>query len=471
MSPTAQPGHSGRGSMLSRVLAIGALAAGVALAYTALLGGDDGLRYKMLFETGGQLVPGNQVLVAGQPVGTIDSIELTDNGEAEVEVSMDRPITEGTTAQIRTTSLSGIANRYIALQMGPDPQAELEEGTTLAADVTSAPVDIDQLFDIFDDPTRRALRDVIEGQATVYSGAEQEANKAYKFLAPGLDSTRRLLAELNSDQVAFEQFLVTGSRVLGAVAERRDDLSELTSNANQALGAIAAENASLDRTLAALPPAMRQANTTFVNLRATLDDLDPLVATTGRSTEDLAPFLRELRPVAQKAVPVVNDLGLVFNRDGARNDLADALQALPGSRRAASDAVPRAVAAMDQTQDEIQILRPYTPDLLGWLAGISQAGSYYDANGHFVRVQPAGSNLFTWDDPADGDSGGDAGTSDLIPIPPSQQLADYDDPEFGGTGPFERCPGGSTQAIPLSNPFTDDGALAGICDPSQVPPG
>ena len=133
--------------------------------------------------------------------------------------------------------------------------------------------------------------------------------------------------------------------------------------------------------------------------------------------------------------------------------------------------MPRAVAAMDQTQDEIQILRPYTPDLLGWLAGISQAGSYYDANGHFVRVQPAGSNLFTWDDPADGDSGGDAGTSDLIPIPPSQQLADYDDPEFGGTGPFERCPGGSTQAIPLSNPFTDDGALAGICDPSQVPPG
>ena len=458
------------GNALARVVAIVALLAGAVLVVMTLFGDGDGHGYKLQFETGGQLVPGNQVLVAGQPVGSVDEIELTDDGQAEVSVTLDQPLMEDTTAQIRLTSLSGIANRYVALHMGPDSGDELPEGATLAADETTSPVDLDQLFDLFDDPTRRALRDVIDGQATIYAGAEVEANRSYKFLAPGLDSTRRLLAELNRDQVAFERFLAGGSRVLGAVAERRDDLSELTANANQALGAIAAENSSLDRSLAALPPAMRQANTTFVNLRAALDDLDPLVATTGRTTEDLAPFLRELRPVAQKAVPVVGDLSDVFGKQGARNDLTDALRALPRARAAANDAVPRAVDAMNQTQDEIEILRPYTPDLLGWLAGLGQAAAAYDANGHYIRVQPAGANLFTWDDPLDGDDDGDALTSDLIPIPPAAQLSDYTGPQYG-TGPFTRCPGGATQAIPLSNPFSDDGALAGICDPTQVPPG
>ncbi len=462
---TGQEGHA-----LARTLAIVALLAGAVLVFMTLFGNGDGHKYKLLFETGGQLVPGNQVLIAGQPIGTIDDITLSDDAQAEVSVTLDRPMMEGTTAQIRLTSLSGIANRYVALHMGPDSGDELPEGATLAADETTSPVDLDELFDLFDEPTQRALRDVIQGQATIYAGAEVEANKSYKFLAPGLDSTRRLLAELNSDQVAFEQFLVTGSRVLGAVAERRDDLSQLTENANQALGAIAAENSAFDRSLAALPPAMRQANTTFVNLRAALDDLDPLVATTGRSTQDLAPFLRELRPVAEKAVPVVSDLSDVFTKNGGNNDLTDALRDLPGTDRAASNAVPRAIAAMNQTQDEIEILRPYTPDLLGWLAGLGQAAAPYDANGHFIRVQPAGSNLFTWDDPVDGDDDGDALTSDLIPIPPADQLGDYFRPQFG-TGPFTRCPGGATQAIPLSNPFDDDGALAGICDPTQVPPG
>ena len=460
-------GESGQAA-IARVIAIAALAIGVVLTVIVLFGNGSGHQYKLLFETGGQLVPGNEVLVAGQAVGTVDELELTEDGQAEVHVTLDRPMMEGTTAAIRLTSLSGVANRYVALHMGPDSGEELPDGATLAADTTSSPVDLDQLFDVFDDPTRKALQNVIAGQATIYGGAEEEANKAYKFLAPGLDSTRRLLAELNSDQVAFEQFLVTGSRVLGAVAERRNDLSELTANANQALGAIAAENEAFDRSLAALPPAMRQANTTFVNLREALDDLDPLVATTGRSTEDLAPVLRELRPVAQKAVPVVGDLSDVFSRDGKNNDLTDALGALPGTERAADRAVPRAQAAIAQTQDEIEVLRPYTPDLLGWLAGLGQAAAAYDANGHYVRVQPAGANLFTWDDPADGDADGDGITSDLIPIPPSEQLADYFLPQFG-TGPFLRCPGGSTQAIPLSNPFTDDGALTVPTGESAIP--
>ena len=87
------------GSALARAIAVVALIAGVALVVVTLFGNGDGYRYKMLFQTGGQLVPGNQVLVAGQPIGTIDSMELTDDAEAEVDVTLDRPLLEGSTAQ------------------------------------------------------------------------------------------------------------------------------------------------------------------------------------------------------------------------------------------------------------------------------------------------------------------------------------------------------------------------------------
>ena len=47
----------------------------------------------------------------------------------------------------------------------------------------------------------------------------------------------------------------------------------------------------------ALPGALRQANTTFHNLRPALDDLDLLVNAAKPATKNLAPFLRQLQPV------------------------------------------------------------------------------------------------------------------------------------------------------------------------------
>ena len=64
-------------------------------------------------------MPGNQVLVAGQPVGTVDDITLTDNALADVTITTDDPLREGTTAVVRATSLSGVANRYVSLSPGP----------------------------------------------------------------------------------------------------------------------------------------------------------------------------------------------------------------------------------------------------------------------------------------------------------------------------------------------------------------
>jgi phospholipid/cholesterol/gamma-HCH transport system substrate-binding protein len=459
----AQTAHGETGSALARLVALVALAAAAALVIVALFGNGDGHKYKLLFQTGGQLVEGNQVLIAGQPVGTIDKIELTDDAQAEVSVTLDRPLMEGTTAQIRLTSLSGIANRYIALHMGPDSGEELPEGATLAADATTSPVDLDQLFNTFGERTRAALQDFIQGQATVYTGNSAAARRTYKYFAPSLQAGERLLAELNYDQAALSRFLAKGGQVFGALAERRDDLAALTQNANQALGAVAAENESFDQALAALPPAMRQANSTFVNLRAALDDLDPLIGDLGRVAPDLPGFLRDLRPVARDAVPVLQNLRRSIRREGGTNDLTDALRDLPGAERSARTAVPATIDALDDSQHLFEFMRPYSPDLLALISKLGPGAGFYDFSGHYLRAQGAGSNLFDYD----------AVTEQLEPIAISDIFDAY--PALG-TGPFTRCPGGATQAnlgwpAPEDHPFLADGELAGDCDPTEVPPG
>lgn len=479
MSPTAEatsPQSSRGGGNVGRIAALGALAfAVIAVIWLLFFNGDGGNKYKLLFETGGQLVKDNEVLIGGQPVGTVDSIELTDDGQAEVGITVDRPLHQGTSAVIRSTSLSGIANRYISITPGPDSEDEIDEGGFITQADTTTPVDLDQLFNIFREPERKALQDIIEGSGTTYAGRGPQANETYRFLSPAFVATDKLFQELNKDQQVLTDFLVNGSRVVTSLAERRDDLAGLVSNGNQFLGAIASQNEALDRALVALPPALRQSNTTFLNLRATLDDLDSLVEVAKPTTKNLAPFLRSFKKLAGKSVPVFANLKLAVNKDGKNNDLADAFAKLPAGQSAAARASGPAVNAMNESIPTLRFIRPYTPDLWGAVTRLGQITAFYDANGHYARVQPAGQSIFRYN----------AGTEKLEAIPPALQFADYPPFEI-----LQRCPGGAMQpasdgSSPFVSPVWPGSDLTpgppflpppppggtGDCDPTDVLPG
>jgi phospholipid/cholesterol/gamma-HCH transport system substrate-binding protein len=434
-----------------------------------LFGGDSGYRYHLLFETGGQLVSDNEVLVAGQPIGKVDDIDLTDDWQADVTITTDEPLREGSEAVIRSTSLSGVANRYVSITQGPDDAEELADGSVLTGERTTTPVDLDQLFNALDEPTREGLQNVIKGFASIYGGAGPEANESYKYLNPGISSTQKVLAELTSDNKVFEDFLVDGSKVVTAVASRRDDLSGFVANGNEALGAIAAQNEAFDRVLVALPPFLRQANTTFLNLRAALDDLDPLVQASLVGTRDLAPFLADVRPVARKAVPVFKDLRLTLLRKGRANDLNDILKDLPRLQKRGSTAFPATVAALEASQDFVTTARPYMPDVLAWFTKFGQVTAYYDASGHYARIQPANSDIFAYNEALDPNPNQGV----LEPIPLSQQFSFFQNTP-GAQNTTRRCPGSATQPnpgwpTPQDHPFLDGGNLGpDDCDPNDV---
>jgi phospholipid/cholesterol/gamma-HCH transport system substrate-binding protein len=443
----------------ARVAASAALLVAVVVVAFLLLRGNGGAHYKLRFQNAGQLVKGDDVQVGGRRVGSVDSIKLTSDNQAEMGVTVDKdfaPLHEGTTATIRATSLSGIANRYIALSPGANSAPKLDDGSVLTADKTTPIVDLDQVFNTLDPKTRASLQQFIQGSATWYQGKGKQANEGTKYFNPAISSSRRLVNEVVGDQAGLDAFLKNTAGTMKTLASRRGDLANLVTNANTTAAAIGSENVSLARALGLLPGTLRKANTTFVNLRSTLDDLDVLVAASKPATKNLARFLRELRPLVRDARPTIADLRTLVRRQGAGNDLTDLLRKAPALERAAKPAFANSITALRKSTPVLKFVRPYTPDLVGWFRDFGQGASNYDANGHFARIQPIFNAYQFNDNPAGGA---------LTPIPAGQRLNGL----TGGQN--KRCPGASSQApVDGSAPWQDtDGSLD--CDKSQVIPG
>lgn len=437
----------------ARAGVLGVLVLGLAVVAYLLLTSNGGPTYKLVFENSGQLVNGNEVQISGRPVGTVQDIVLTEDNQAEVEVqitddTLSDGLPSGTKATVRQASLSSVAGRYISLQLGNGPK--LESGETIPATSTTSTVDLDQLFNTLDAPTRESLSKVIQGSATWYQGKGAEANEAAKWFAPALSSTSKLLRELTKDQGTFQSLIVNASKVVGALGERRDTITQLVANANQASGAIAQESEALDESLAVLPTTLKRANSTFVNLRATLDDLEPLVDVSLEQTKELAPFLAELRPVLEEAKPTVADLSQIVRKEGANNDLTDLLTQAPDIAKTATPAFENTTEALNLSLPLLSFARPYSPELIGLFRDFGQTNAYYDATGHFGRVQPM-TDAFSYD-PA---------TNQLTAQDPSQRGNEI------SNGNIRRCPGAASQpAADGSAPFTDGGTVQ--CDTTKV---
>lgn len=443
---------------LARGAVLGALIAVVAVVAILVLSNGSGEQYRLVFQNAGQLVRGDDVQIGGRRIGNVDDILLTDDNQAEVRVTIEEPFAplhEGTTATIRLTSLSGVANRYIALAPGPNNGKELPPGATLSVEQTTSVVDLDQLFNTLDEDTRKGLQRVFQGSAAQYAGKGEQVNESAKYFNPAISTTQQLVQELGRDKRVLEQAIVATASVTGAVAERDDELTSLVTNLNTMMGAIAAENASLGQAISVLPQTLRRANSTFVDLRTTLDALDPLVAASGEVAPDAIELFAALRPLLDEAAPTFEDFSALVSQPGPFNDATDAVVGLPELQKIGSPTFRRAITAMRKGQPVIDFLRPYAPDLVGWFRDFGQGAANYDANGHYARTMPI-FGLFEFVDNRDG-------TSSLNPVPPADRLEGLD------SGYTRRCPGAASQPRPDgSNPY----APAGFdCDPSDVLPG
>jgi len=440
--------QDGKPSIAKRALAVGAVVLAIIIAAVLLFAGDSGYRVTAEFLNAGQLVNGNEVRVAGNTVGTVDSIDVSPDGRAEVSFTVEgdyAPLRRGTKAIIKQTSLSGIANRYVDLHVGPDGGEEIDDGGRIEADQTETAVELDQVFALFDEETRTGLQDFIEGQGDTLRGRGRELREGVHYLNPALSTGSRLFEELTEDEALLEDFLVDSATLVNTLASRREDLTGVVSNLNSTFGALGSQQDALAESIERFPPFMRRANTTFVNLRAALDDVDPLVDASKPAVRRLGPFLDQARLFARDGEPTFRDLSRTIRRSGPTNDLIELINSFPPLARVAMNdrningesrrgAFPETSDALRAGAPNIAFGRPYTPDFVGWMDDFSTTGGY-DALGGFSRA---------W-----------INFSEILhgPGPKTKQ--------------FRRCPGANEMPAPDgSNVFSAGQAAALDCDPN-----
>jgi phospholipid/cholesterol/gamma-HCH transport system substrate-binding protein len=444
------------GQSAARLITVGfVVLAAFALAWVLFLSDGSSYRVNLTLDNASQLVTGNQVKVGGVAVGTVDSIGLGDDGRARVALAIDddsvTPLHGGSRAEVRSASLSGVANRYVALTPGPVNGAEIADGGDIPAEDTQAEVDLDEVLNTLDPTTLRDLKLLVRNGGSALRGRGAQLGRAIEALNPGLSQVTGIEQEILRDEETFSRFLVESADVVTALGERPERLESLVSSGRATLDELAARDTALDNVLRRAPDTLRQANTTLVNLRSTLQDLDPAIVEARPSAEPLAEFLDRLRPVARQARPVVADLRRTIDHPGS-DDLLGVLARVPELERRAVPAFESAVATIEDALPVVNEVRPYTPDLVGGLAngfGGTTAG-YYDANGRYTRISFQ-SNAYSLQ-----------GLGSLVPVPQNAPgLTGY------RKNLTRRCPGAATQPHPDgSNPW-----LIGepTCSPGDSP--
>jgi phospholipid/cholesterol/gamma-HCH transport system substrate-binding protein len=428
----------------------------VLLAWFLLFRQGGGYEVKLRLSNASQLVTGDQVKVGGIPVGDIRDITLAPDGEALLTVGIDdgrfTPLHRDSRVEVRSTSLSGVANRYLSLTPGPNNFPTIPDGGEIPASDATAEVDLDEVLNALDPQTQRDLRTAVRLGGRGFAGpAGRQLGSAIEALNPGLSQTDATEREVLRDQPALERFILESADVVGAVASRPDDLHGLVGNARGTLEALASRDTQLDATLRKLPPTLRAANTTLVNLRGAVSDVRPTIRSLQPAAPLIAKFLVRPLPITSQNLPVIKQLRR--NIDGPGNgDLIGVLEQLPALQRKAVPALHSGTKTVADLQPLLPEVRAYVPDVVaGILNGYAgTASGPYDANGHYTRISFQSSvysppNLLS-----------------LVPRPPSQQgLTGY------RTGIFKRCPGAATQPAPDgSNPFIP---LPGICSAEESP--
>jgi phospholipid/cholesterol/gamma-HCH transport system substrate-binding protein len=388
--------------VIGRIAAVVAIAVALLAVVVILLSGGNTYKVRAVFENASQIVSGDLVQVSGNQIGTVSGISLTPDGQAQLTLSIGNkayaPLRQGTTATVRELSLSGIASRYVNLQMGSPNAAEIPDNGVIGTNDTTSEVDLDEIFNTLNGPTRKGLQDVFLGSASQYHDAGKLAQEAFAYLNPAVAASSTLFSEINRNTGQLTDFITKTSSLVSDVATRSSDLSGLIQHLSTTTQALAAERAPLGQSLQDLPGFMRLANTTFVNLRSALNDLTPLVNDSKPVAPKLQKLLIQLRPLAEDSVPTVRDLSEIISRPGANNDLTDltklgvplaaaTVRNIRADGKVRPGAFPESVTALNDSTPELATARPYAVDLTGWFEGYSHPGTE-DANGGSSRVAP-----------------------------------------------------------------------------------
>ena len=387
-----------------------------------------GYEAKAVFENAATLRSTAPVRIAGVNVGEVTSVEP--KGDAtEVTFSVDDeglPLHTDATIEIRPRLfLEG--NLFLDTHPGSPDAPELSDGATLPVTQTSVAVQLDQVLTTLQKEDRENLGATLEGLGTGLNhkptaredrtqdpavqgeSAAQAINDAFRYGGDaGRDSAIVNEALLGEEPHDLSRLILANRRIFGALLSREEQLKDLITNFNVTTGALAAESANLSTTVRELAPTLERAEPTLRHLsqalpplRAFARELEPSLRELPGTIDAAGPWLRQTGKLLRKRE--LGGLARVLRR--ATPDLAATTRQSIGLLRqtgltslCASDVlVPTGNVVIDNAGGGYPFStgQPNFREFFYSAVQLAGAGSNFDGNGTYVRLQPGGGNVMT----------------------------------------------------------------------------
>ncbi len=253
----------------------------------------DGYEMRALFTAANAPAIGADVRIAGVRVGEVAAIGAGRDGTSVVTMRIDdvgRPIhADATAAIVPRLILEG--SSYVRLEPGTPGAPELRDGATLPLSRTAGPVQLDQVLNVLDLPTRGSLHRAV-GRVARGLGARPDAaggtgaqglRRAVQALDAALPSVGTVARAARGQRPGDLGAAVRGTAATTSqLGSDPGALAAIVTNIRRVSGALAAEDRALgatvvglDRVLATAPAALRALDGTLTPLTDTAAALRP----------------------------------------------------------------------------------------------------------------------------------------------------------------------------------------------------
>jgi phospholipid/cholesterol/gamma-HCH transport system substrate-binding protein len=402
---------------MRRTVAIGALVAAAIVAIVLISsGGGSGDAYivRAIFDSGGFMVKGEQVRVAGANVGEIESVGVTMPGEiSSYEDGKEKAVSgkavivmkitdpgfqdfrSDASCHIRPQSLIG--EKFVdcrptvprapgappapALKEIPDGQPGAGQ-LLLPVENNSASVDPDLINDINKLPYAQRFRLIFNELGAGLASRGPDIEAIVKRANPALRDVDRLLGILSAQRKQLTQLAVDSEQILEPLSRERAHVAGFFTNSGAAAQASTERGEDLEASLQKFPAFLREFRLTMRSLQGFSDAATPTFAALGKAAPSFTEATRLLTPFSAASTVSLKSLGSTGEEAGPTLRAADPIvrktTALARSGVSPTTNLAKFLASTRETKG--------FDGLVELIYNGAAASNGFDKYGHFTRL-------------------------------------------------------------------------------------
>lgn len=382
---------------MRRLATAGTVLVILAAAMVALLGTGAGLpspyQVRAIFDNASAVVQGEDVRIAGAPVGTISAEDVTKGKQAALTLEIDNrdfvPFHANASCSIRVQSVIG--EKFVDCLPGTAAYPKLTRirngpgagSFYLPVTQTHSPVDFDIVQNISQQSQREQFALILNELGTGLAARGSDLRAVIRRADPALGYTDRVLKILAAQNRQLAQLSSDSAAVLKPLARFKQKLAGFVIHANATSVASAARAADEARSFHLLPTFLRQLRPLMTDLGSLADQGTPLFTTLSQAAPGINSQYRYLPAFAQATRTALINLG----RSAVQQQPA-LLATIPLARR-----LERLGRATVPTANLLnQLLQSFQTtggiqQLMALLINGTGATNGFDAVGHYIRTE------------------------------------------------------------------------------------